>query len=147
MISLPSELTDSKGRRARGWLFFDAECGFCARIAGWLAPILERRGLALAPLQDPRVAALLGLSPGELLFEMKFLLSDGSLTGGADAAVALAREIWWAQPVVWAAKVPWVMRAMHSMYCWIAARRRCPAVSCPANTASRRTCGCCGTSK
>ena len=139
MISLASELTDGKGRHARGWLFFDAECAFCTRIARWLAPIAERRGLALAPLQDPRVAALLGLRPEELLFEMKFLLSDGRQYGGADAAVALAREIWWAQPVVWLAKIPWVMRGMRSRYRWIAARRQCAAVSCPANAASRHT--------
>ena len=139
MISLASELTDSKGRHARGWLFFDAECGFCTHIARWLAPIAERRGLALAPLQDPRVAALLGLRPEELLFEMKFLLSDGRQYGGADAAVALAREIWWAQPVVWLAKIPWVMTGMRAGYRWIAARRKCAAVSCPANAASRHT--------
>src|SRR6267378_677263 len=81
MISLVSEYTDGKGRHARGWLFFDAECKFCTRIARWLAPILERRGIALAPLQDPRVGALLGLLREELLFEMRFLLSDGSQFG------------------------------------------------------------------
>lgn len=139
MISLASELTDSKGRHARGWLFFDAECAFCTRIARWLAPIVERRGLALAPLQDPRVVALLGLPPEKLLFEMKFLLSDGRQYGGADAAVALAHEIWWAQPVVWLAKIGWVMTAMRSTYRWIALRRRCAAVSCPANRVSRQT--------
>jgi hypothetical protein len=94
MISLVSEYTDQKGRHARGWLFFDAECKFCTRIAQWLAPIMERRGMALAPLQDPRVAELLGLSHDDLMKEMQFLLSDGSRFGGADAAVALAREIW-----------------------------------------------------
>jgi hypothetical protein len=60
MISLASEFTDGKGRHARGWLFFDADCGFCTRIASWVAPILERRGFAVAPLQDVRVGALLG---------------------------------------------------------------------------------------
>jgi len=97
---------------------------------------VERRGLALAPLQDPRVVALLGLPPGKLLFEIKFLLSDGRQYGGADAAVALAREIWWAQPIGWLAKITWVMTAMRSTYRWIAVRRRCVAVSCPANSAS-----------
>ncbi len=138
MISLASELTDSKGRHARGWLFWDAECGFCTRIARWLAPIVERRGLALAPLQDPRVGELLGLSRAELLLEMRLLMSDGSQYGGADAAVALAREIWWARPVVWLARIPWVMRGMRSAYRWIAARRKCAAVSCPADAASRQ---------
>src|SRR5258708_40263396 len=86
MISLVSEYTDSKGRHARGWLFFDAECKFCTRIARWLAPILERRGLAVAPLQGPRVGALVGLSRFEFMREMRVLLSDGRPSGGAGAA-------------------------------------------------------------
>ena len=45
MISLVNEYTDGKGRHARGWLFFDADCKFCTRIARWLVPILERRNL------------------------------------------------------------------------------------------------------
>ncbi len=130
MISLVSEYTDSKGRHARGWLFFDAECKFCTRIARWLAPILERRGLAVAPLQDSRVGALLGLSRFELIREMRFLLSDGSQSGGADAAVALAREVWWARPLVWVSKLPGMMEALRSGYCWVAAQRSCAAARC-----------------
>src|ERR1700694_917507 len=89
MISLASEFTDGKGRHARGWLFFDAQCGFCTRVARWVAPMLQRRGLAVAPLQDARVAALLGLSEAELMREMRVLLEDGRQYGGADAVVAL----------------------------------------------------------
>ena len=113
MISLVSEYTDGKGRHARGWLFFDAECRFCTRIARWLAPIMERRGMALAPLQDPRVVALLGLPHDELMKEMQFLWSDGSRHGGADAAVELAREIWWAAPLVWFSKIPGAMEILR----------------------------------
>src|SRR5258708_39559973 len=94
MISLVSEYTDGKGRHARGWLFFDAECRFCTRIARWIAPIMERRGMALAPLQDPRVAELLGLAHDDLMKEMQFLLSDGSRYGGADAAVGRGHAVW-----------------------------------------------------
>ena len=130
MISLTSEFTDGKGRHARGWLFFDEECQFCTRFARWLAPILRRRGLAVAPLQDPRVGALLGLSEAELLREMRLLLSDGSQFGGADAAIALAHEIWWARPLVWVSRVPGMMIALRSGYAWLAARRRCAAVAC-----------------
>lgn len=130
MISLASEFTDGKGRHARGWLFFDAECGFCTRTARWLLPILERRGLAVAPLQDPRVGALLGLSRTELLRELRFLLSDGSQYGGADAVLAVAREIWWARPLVWVAKVPGMLGQMRRGYYWFAARRSCVATHC-----------------
>jgi predicted DCC family thiol-disulfide oxidoreductase YuxK len=131
MISLTSEFTDSKGRHARGWLFFDAECVFCVRIVRALVPALQKRGFALAPLQDPRVGTLLGLSPSELLLEMRLLLSNGQQTGGADAAVALALEIWWARPLVWLSKLPGMMQVLRSGYCWIATHRKCSAaMSC-----------------
>lgn len=130
MISLASEYTDGKGRHAQGWLFFDAECGFCIRIARRLAPILERRGFGVAPLQDPRVGALLGMTRQELLLELRFLLSDGRQFGGADAVLAVAREIWWARPLVWLAKLPGVLPLLHGGYRWVAARRSCSASAC-----------------
>jgi len=138
VISLTSEFTDGKGRHARGWLFFDVECRFCTRIARWVTPVLERRGLALASLQDPRVGTLLGLSRKELLREMRFLLSDGRQYGGAAAAVALAREIWWARPLVWLAQIPGMMNVLREGYVWIAARRHCAAQMCTAPTIYRR---------
>ena len=135
MISLTSEFTDSKGRHARGWLFFDAECVFCVKIVRALAPTLQKRGFALAPLQDPRVGALLGLSQSELLLEMRLLLSNGQQTGGADAAVALAHEIWWARPLVWLSKLPGMMQLLRRAYRWIAAHRKCSAaMSCSTQT-------------
>lgn len=130
MISLASEFTDAKGRHARGWFFFDAECGFCTRIARGLAPILRRRGMDVAPLQDPRVAALLGISRNELFREMRLLLDDGRQYGGAEAAVALAKEIWWARPLAWMARVPGAMSLLRVLYHWIAARRHCVAEQC-----------------
>ena len=138
MISLASEFTDGKGRHARGWLFFDAECAFCTRIVRWAAPILRRRGIEIAPLQDPRVSPLLGLSREELLREMRVLLENGKQYGGADAGVALAREVWWAQPIVWLAKIPGAMAWMRGAYRRIAARRSCAAASCDVTVASRR---------
>jgi predicted DCC family thiol-disulfide oxidoreductase YuxK len=127
MISLVSEYTDSKGRHARGWLFFDAECRFCTRTARWVAPILEKRGMALAPLQDPRVGSLLGMPREVLLREIRFLLDDGSQYGGADAIVALGKEIWWWRPFVWLSRVPGMMDVLRKGYAWIAAQRSCVA--------------------
>lgn len=133
MISLTSEFTDSKGRHARGWLFFDADCVFCVKIVRALATTLQKRGFALAPLQDPRVGALLGLSQSELLMEMRLLLSNGQQTGGADAVVALAHQIWWARPLAWLSNLPGMMQLLRRAYRWIAARRKCSAaVSCAA---------------
>jgi predicted DCC family thiol-disulfide oxidoreductase YuxK len=137
MISLTSEYTDGKGRHARGWVFFDADCQFCTRIARWLSPILQRRGMALAPLQDPRVAELLGLSGAELLYEMRFMRCDGNVYGGGDAIVAVAREIWWAHPLVWLSRIPGMMDLLRKAYRWIAARRSCAATTCSAGHSSQ----------
>ena len=134
MISLASEFTDGKGRHARGWLFFDAECSFCTRTARWMRPILERRGLAVAPLQDARVGALLGLPQSELLRELRFLLADGRQTGGAEAVLAVAREIWWAWPLAWLGNLPGMMAVLRRAYRWVAAQRSCAAVACVAQS-------------
>ncbi len=139
MISLASDYTDGKGRHAKGWLFYDADCGFCTRLARWLAPILARRRFAVAPLQDSRVGALLGMSLQELLRELRFLLSDGTQYGGADAILAVAREIWWARPLFWLSKIPGATALGHAGYRWIAAQRHCAAVDgCAVAEVSRR---------
>jgi len=138
MITLVDEITDRKGRQARGWLFFDAECGFCTRIARWLEPILGRRGLGVAPLQDPRVGALLNMTRLELLKELRFLLSDGTQFGGARAVLAVAREIWWARPLAWIAALPCMLRALDAGYQSVASRRGCAAASCEAGADSCR---------
>jgi len=125
MISLASQFTDGKGRHARGWLFFDADCEFCTRTARWLAPKLARRGIAVAPLQDPRVADLLGMSLDQLLLEIRYLDSQGRQFGGADALVVLAREIWWMAPLVWFSRIPAGLRCLDATYRRFAARRKC----------------------
>ena len=130
MISLASEYTDGKGRHARGWFFFDAECGFCSRIAQFLAPNLQRRGLAVAPLQDARVGALLGMSRPELLREMRFVLADGQQYGGVGAVLAIAREIWWMRPLAWIPRLPGMMAVLDTGYRWVARQRSCNAAAC-----------------
>jgi len=136
MITLADEFTDRKEKTARGWLFFDAECRFCTRMARWVAPILLSRGLAVAPLQDPRVGALLGLKREELLTELRFLLSDGKQFGGMAAVVGVAREIWWARPFVWFAALPGMMRVLHAAYKWIAEQRGCVSQTCESRSRS-----------
>ena len=130
MISLASEMTDGKGRHARGWLFYDAECQFCTRIARFLSKPMWRRQLGLAPLQDPRVTSLLGMSPEDLLVAVRYLSPEGRQYSGADALLALAREIWWARPLIWFSRIPGATRILHAGYRWVAGHRNCQAESC-----------------
>ena len=131
MVSLSSDLTDAKGRRAAaGWVFFDADCPFCTRIARRMRPVLEPRGFGLAALQDPRAQALLSLSGAELLQEMRLLTSDGRQYGGAAAFVEIARRVWWAWPLYALSCVPGMRSLMRAIYRKVAARRSCAAGTC-----------------
>jgi hypothetical protein len=58
--------------------------------------MLGRHHFALAAFQTPWVRERLAKNNGELLFEMRLLTPQGRLYGGADAFVAIARQIWWA---------------------------------------------------
>ncbi|HTR27024.1 MAG TPA: DCC1-like thiol-disulfide oxidoreductase family protein [Terriglobales bacterium] len=138
MISLVSELTDRKSRHARGWLFYDAECAFCTRIAHFLAGPMRRRRLAVAALQDPRVGALLGLPREELLCAVRFVFEDGRHCAGADALLAVAGELWWARPLASAARIPGMLPALRAGYRWGSAQWNCHANYCAAASLSFR---------
>jgi predicted DCC family thiol-disulfide oxidoreductase YuxK len=130
MISLISEITDAKGRHARGWVFFDRECSICTSLARRFRRPLETRGYGLAALQDPRVQALLDLPPEDLLREMRVATVEGHVYGGAEAIVFLARQIWWAWPLYAAAKLPGAPRILDACYRWFADHRTCSSGLC-----------------
>jgi predicted DCC family thiol-disulfide oxidoreductase YuxK len=131
MISLTSEITDTKGgRAARGWVFFDRDCRVCTTFARRFRRPLESRGFGLAALQDPRVQELLSLRPSELLREMCVLASDGNIFGGASAIVYLARQIWWAWPLYAASHLPGAKRLLDAGYRWFADHRSCASGRC-----------------
>jgi predicted DCC family thiol-disulfide oxidoreductase YuxK len=130
MISLSSEMTDTKGRHARGWVFFDRDCSICTSLARRFRRPLELRGFGLAALQDPRVQALLALPLDDLLWEMRVATADGKIYGGAEAIVYLARQIWWAWPLYAVAKLPGVPRILDAGYRWFADHRTCASGFC-----------------
>ena len=66
---------------------------------------------------------------------MRVLTRAGSVLGGADAAVYLARELgirrpWWGWLLVLTSRVPFGMRVMRAVYRWVAARRHCLQDTC-----------------
>ncbi len=81
------------------------------------------RGVHLVPLQAGWVRQRLGLSEEELLREMKLIVRDGRVLGGADALVELAREIWWGWPLFALAQLPGAKAVMRMVYRWIARNR------------------------
>jgi len=123
-------MTDLNAEQPAGWVFYDGECAFCV---GWVQRVerpLARHGFALIPLQTPWVRESLSLDKTALLKEMRLKLADGHVLGGADAAVAAARYIWWLWPLWLIAQIPGTRPLLRKGYGIIAANRHCRSGAC-----------------
>ncbi|HKW31144.1 MAG TPA: DCC1-like thiol-disulfide oxidoreductase family protein [Verrucomicrobiae bacterium] len=118
-----TEITDEV--KVNGWVLYDADCRFCARLAGRFRPWLGRRHLELLPLQTPWVRARLGLADARLLAEMRLLLPNGTHFGGADALIEIGRRYGWAWPLGQMTRVPAMRELVRRSYRWLARRRNC----------------------
>lgn len=79
----------------RQQLFYDGDCSFCVRLAERLGRALGRRRIELVPLQAPGTAKRLRISGQDLMNEMRLRTPDGQVWGGAEAALRIARQLWW----------------------------------------------------
>lgn len=84
-----TEITDISAEY--GWMLCDGHCALCLAPARRREPVPRRRGLALTPIQTPRVCERLGLDAPAPPAEMLVLPPHGKPLGGADAVVHLAR--------------------------------------------------------
>jgi predicted DCC family thiol-disulfide oxidoreductase YuxK len=112
----------------RGILCIDAECALCRRLAARWGPALRRGGIRLAALQAPWVQRRLGLAG--VPEEMKLLLPDGRILGGAAALVELAAVLAWPRPLVRAARQRPASALLGAAYRWVARHRHCSAGGC-----------------
>lgn len=132
MISERTEITEPpESASSRGWIFYDDNCGFCRNLALWFENFFAARGFHFEPLQREWVRQRLNLTEEQAREEMRVLTSTGEVFGGADAMILLARQIWWAVPLAWLARLPSVQAMLHRLYRWVAAHRTC-AIKGPA---------------
>jgi predicted DCC family thiol-disulfide oxidoreductase YuxK len=117
-----------------GFVFYDANCRFCVRLARWAEPWLADRRFRLLPLQTPWCGHKLGLTDAELLVEMRLLLPDGQRFGGTDALLEISRHFWWAWPIRQMARLPVMMRIFRASYRWIARHHGCADGTCAVAT-------------
>ncbi len=108
--------TPDTPRAGAGWVFYDIHCPFCRRFVAWMRPALLRREFFMAPLQSGWVQRLLSLEPAEALTSLRLLLPDRTVLSGTDAALYLARRIWWTRPLALAARLPGAKAALHRLH-------------------------------
>ena len=129
---MATEITDITD--VKGFVFYDANCRFCVRLAHRVEPWLAGRRFRLLPLQTPGCGHKMGLTDAELMAEMRLLLPDGKYFGGADALLELSRHFWWAWPIRQMAHLPLVLKLFRASYRWVARLRGCADGTCSVAT-------------
>ena len=109
-----------------GWLLYDGECGVCCGLADRWGGLAQRAGFSLAELQADWVCER--LDSDETPNELKLLLPDDRLLGGADALVEICRHVWWSWPLWLLSRLPGVMLLLRWLYRRVATRRHRLAV-------------------
>lgn len=120
-------------------MFYDANCRFCVRLARRFQALLARQRFELLPLQSPWSRARFGLAERELTAEMRLLLPDGKVFGGADALLEISRHYRFAWPVRQLTRLPAIHNLLRCLYRWIARKRSCIAGACRVNETAART--------
>jgi predicted DCC family thiol-disulfide oxidoreductase YuxK len=97
-----------------GWVLYDDACGFCRRWIPFWAGTLQKRGFGISPLQSEWVVHRLNVSPEDLLYDLRLLLSDGTELSGANVYRYLMQRIWWAYPIYLLSVAP----VLHKVFDW-----------------------------
>jgi len=111
-----SAATQASSGAILGVILYDGQCGFCSRWVRYWASTLQRRGFAIAPLDDPWVAERIKMPYEELLTDIRLFTSDGQLISGADVYLYVMRKIWWAWPFYAIFSLPGFNRLIHLGY-------------------------------
>lgn len=124
--------------KAKGWIFYDADCRFCTALVRRFEPSLASRRFELLPLQTPGLADRLHLSNSQLMDEMRLLRPDGECLRGADALLEIARDFWWSRPLWQLGRIPAIRSILRAGYRWVAQNRSCASGGCEVPPVLRR---------
>jgi len=106
-----------------GWVLYDDSCGFCRTWIPFWRKTLQKRGLAIAPLQSEWVQRKLNAPEEDVLRDLRLLLADGTQVRGADVYRYAMRRIWWAHPLYLLSIAPIFRRVFDWGYRTFAANR------------------------
>ena len=113
-----------------GWVLYDGDCGVCSRwVTSW-GPTLQRRGLAIAPLQSAWVQVRTGLLPADLVSDIRLLQPNGQLLAGPEVYRYLMRRIWWTYPLYLLSRLPGLDRLFDQAYRTFARHRMRISAGC-----------------
>jgi predicted DCC family thiol-disulfide oxidoreductase YuxK len=113
-----------------GWIFFDADCRFCAANRRRWGRLFERHGFVWLPLQTAGTAERLRVTPEQLMAEMWVLPAGAHPLSGVDAWIVLMRHVWWLKPLAAVLGLPGIKPLAQAVYRSLARNRYCLAGQC-----------------
>ncbi len=112
-------------------IVWDDQCGFCNAIMRRIRPRFEPRGYTFVPLREWHAETSEKVEKADSSAdEMLVVTPSGRIYGGADAALYLMRQLWWAWPLGQLGRLPPIVYAMRAGYRWIARNRQCLSGAC-----------------
>ncbi len=123
--SIPRTVAQIHATGPAGWVYYDGECRLCRAWAERLRETLAKHRFHLLPLQSPDAARQLRIGNPTRSGEMKLRLADGTILGGADALIEIARRVWWGRPLWVVSRLPGIMAVLRAGYRLLAANRLC----------------------
>lgn len=102
----------------RGWVLYDAACGFCCWWIPFWRGTIRRAGYDVAPLQSAFARERTGRLGQDVNRDILLLLRDGTLIAGADAYIYGMRSVWWSSPVGFLLGLPGLRQVTWTFYRW-----------------------------
>jgi predicted DCC family thiol-disulfide oxidoreductase YuxK len=102
----------------RGYVFYDAACGFCSWWIPYWRPVIRRAGFDVAALQSAFARARTGREGADVNRDILLWLRDGTIIAGADAYIYGMRQVWWSRPVGYVLGWPGFRQLTWMFYRW-----------------------------
>ena len=90
----------------KGWVLYDAACGFCSWWIPFWKKTINKTGYDIAPLQTKWVQEKLKLDDEHINRDIVLLNQDGSQLVGADAYIFGMKTVWWSLPAGYLLSIP-----------------------------------------
>jgi predicted DCC family thiol-disulfide oxidoreductase YuxK len=102
----------------KGWVLYDAACGFCSWWIPYWRSHIRRAGFEVASLQSGFARRHTGRIGSDVNRDILLLLRDGTLVAGADAYIYGMRQVWWSRPLGYVFGLPGLRHLTWVFYRW-----------------------------
>lgn len=122
--------SDHRQSNYKGWVLYDAQCGFCSWWVPFWRGTINGAGFDIAPLQSEWVRGRIDLSDDRINDDLRLLLHDDQTLVGAEVYLHVMKRIWWAWPLGMFFSLPGLKQLFSKAYKWFNRNRFAVSKAC-----------------